>query len=59
MIKVITRSDSYVLKCEDIHALVDNMVSNSGFWYYSDNLFVPYHEVVRVEKMKLKEEKNG
>lgn len=59
MIKVITRSDSYVLKCDDVHAFVDNLVSNCGFWYYSDNLFVPYHQVVRVEKLKPKEEKNG
>lgn len=55
MIKVITHSDSFVIKCDDIHKFVDNMISNCGFYYYNDHVFIPFHDVVKVETIKPKE----
>lgn len=55
MIKVITRFDSYVIKGDDIHQFVNSIVHNCGFYYYNDRVFIPYHEVVRVETIKPKE----
>lgn len=55
MIKVITRNDSYIIKSDDLHSVVDNMLRNDGIYYFNDNVFVPKHEVVSLKLLKEKE----